>query len=166
MARALIVRVDNTTEVKEFTVGDSYNMLREAVGGYIECVHLRSLGVDMWCNEEGKLIGLPLNELATELFFQEFNAVDLMVGDVIFTTCDDEGETQGLSQEQIDTLLAKVLNGTCPRCGTRPAMAYPALSRTDNKTRLCSACGLMEGIEQMLDCLMPQSAWNTAEAVV
>jgi hypothetical protein len=51
--------------------------------------------------------------------------------------------------------------GTCPRCitGVMPEYA-PALSRTDNKTRICSACGVLEGIEQMLDCLTPQSEWS------
>jgi hypothetical protein len=55
----------------------------------------------------------------------------------------------------------EITMGTCPRCitGVMPEHA-PALSRTDNKTRICSACGMVEGIEQMLDCLTPQSLWG------
>lgn len=48
---------------------------------------------------------------------------------------------------------------TCPRCGDA-LPDYPALSRTDNKTAVCSACGLIEGIEQLLGALTPQSAWG------
>lgn len=36
---------------------------------------------------------------------------------------------------------------TCPRCNRHvPAGHYPALSRTDNLTYICSDCGLDEGI--------------------
>lgn len=54
----------------------------------------------------------------------------------------------------------------CPRCGgfiPNDAMpgAYPgALSRTDNKTEVCSDCGTDEALEQFFgDGLMPQSEW-------
>lgn len=36
----------------------------------------------------------------------------------------------------------------CPRC-TNPIHGYPALSRSDNKTDVCSACGLWEAMYQM-----------------
>jgi len=59
----------------------------------------------------------------------------------------------------------------CPRCGhyvpndDNPG-AYPgALSRTDNKTEICSPCGQAESIEDFLTVIMPQSEWvkNKAE---
>ncbi len=34
----------------------------------------------------------------------------------------------------------------CPRC-THPMSRYPALSRTDDKTSVCSNCGMEEAIE-------------------
>lgn len=34
---------------------------------------------------------------------------------------------------------------TCPRCD-RPRNGYPALSRVDNKTYICSMCGTDEGL--------------------
>lgn len=36
----------------------------------------------------------------------------------------------------------------CPRCGNITDMAFPALSRVDNKTAICSPCGLDEAIRQ------------------
>ena len=39
----------------EFEKKNSYEFLRNTVGGYIEHVPMESLGdIDMWCNEEGK----------------------------------------------------------------------------------------------------------------
>lgn len=55
----------------------------------------------------------------------------------------------------------------CPRCGgfipndLMPG-AYPgALSRTDNATYVCSACGTAEALEQLMTAgkLTPQTAW-------
>ena len=34
----------------------------------------------------------------------------------------------------------------CPRCG-RVYSGFPALSRLDNKTEICSDCGLIEALE-------------------
>ena len=36
---------------------------------------------------------------------------------------------------------------TCPRCGSAE-MHFPALSRTDNRTHVCSDCGRLEALEQ------------------
>ena len=51
---------------------------------------------------------------------------------------------------------------TCPRCGEKRMnenTARNALSRTDNKTYICSPCGTAEGMEDW-DCrLLPQDFW-------
>lgn len=52
--------------------------LREIVGGYIEVTYTKS-GKLMIVNEEGKLIGLPFNPVATML--HKYN--DEIVGDVL-----------------------------------------------------------------------------------
>ena len=66
-----------------------------------------------------------------------------------------------------NTMSIKFPPQACPRCGDwipnnlRPG-AYPgALSRTDNKTEICSECGTLEAMEQHFsaDGLMPQSEW-------
>jgi ribosomal protein S27AE len=41
---------------------------------------------------------------------------------------------------------------TCPRCG-RDYQGYPALSRLDNKTEVCSPCGTDEALRDMLGLL-------------
>ena len=37
---------------------------------------------------------------------------------------------------------------TCPRCKEEKDMRFPALSRADNKTLICSPCGTEEALEQ------------------
>lgn len=37
-------------------------------------------------------------------------------------------------------------NKICPRCGLK-IIGYPALSRHDNKTYICSDCGVKEAME-------------------
>ncbi len=36
----------------------------------------------------------------------------------------------------------------CPRCQELRDMTYPALSRRDNKTAICSPCGVDEAIRE------------------
>lgn len=38
---------------------------------------------------------------------------------------------------------------TCPKCGVKFILELGALSRRDNKTKICSPCGLREAIEDM-----------------
>lgn len=37
----------------------------------------------------------------------------------------------------------------CARCG-KAISGYPALSRTDNKTEICSNCGTLEALEDLI----------------
>lgn len=61
----------------------SYEQLSKAVGGYIELVPVQNpalKGKTMFCNEEGKLMGLAPNVEATKLAGLTY---DVLVGDVI-----------------------------------------------------------------------------------
>ena len=37
----------------------------------------------------------------------------------------------------------------CPKCGKK-IKGYPAISRTDNKTKICSECGIKEALESYI----------------
>jgi hypothetical protein len=74
--------------------GDLESMQR-LVGGYVECVNFDGKILDMWCNEEGKLMGLDYN----------FNwNGDPIVGTVFFCTADSEGDSISITKEQIGYL--------------------------------------------------------------
>lgn len=80
--------------------------LQSQVGGFIELVNwfedLNNLGIDMWINEEGKLI----ENLKTTFIVVDNNGevVDAIFGDVVFTSTDMEGNTIGLNDIQIQKI--------------------------------------------------------------
>mgnify|MGYP006281245417 CR=1 FL=1 len=102
MEKALLIKTDGSREVLEFEVGDSYDLLSSSVGGLIECVTLDSKSVDMWVNEEGKYICEYQNPIGTALYDDEFDAHDYIMGDIVLARSNDEGETIGLTDEQLD----------------------------------------------------------------
>jgi hypothetical protein len=81
---AKIIKTDGTIEVvKNDEKEASLEFLQKAVDGYIEIVWLDENTL-MVVNEEGKLLNQPLNELATQVFYEKtrrFN--DCIVGDVV-----------------------------------------------------------------------------------
>ena len=104
MHKAIYVSTTGEVEVREFVKGESYELLRSSVEGWIECVHLNSIGVDMWVNEEGKIYNLDPNEFGTFLYSREFNVLDIVCGNIIFTAGTPDGDTVGLSSSQIEKL--------------------------------------------------------------
>lgn len=55
--------------------------LQNIVGGYIEIIRFEDN--IMVLNEEGKLMRLPYNQYATDLFRKYYNTNDFIVGDVL-----------------------------------------------------------------------------------
>lgn len=45
--------------------------------------------------------------------------------------------------------------GICPKCG-KPIVGIPAMSRTDNRTAVCSDCGTREALTSMGICKTEQ----------
>lgn len=107
MEKAVIIKTDGTKEVVEFELGKSFEMLQEAVEGNFQVVMLKGQTFEMWVNEEGKLIGLPQNPIATAIYSESYGVTDVIMGNVIFTGgVDSEGDTLGLSDKQVEELLA------------------------------------------------------------
>lgn len=78
-----------------------YKDLRYLIGGHLEAVTIPG-GMTMYLNEEGKLMGLPLNVLATRLL--QYPG-DYIVGiAVVVGGPTEDGEDTGLTPEQMDAL--------------------------------------------------------------
>jgi hypothetical protein len=95
--------------VAEMPSETEYNFLNTSVGGWIEMVRLeRELeGVILWVNEEGKIDGLPYNDLATLVWEMSYGQTDIIVGNAVLTgDTDDEGETLSLTDEQVAKVIA------------------------------------------------------------
>ena len=76
---------------------DGYEPLSEAIGGLIESVPA-NMAVTIWCNEEGKLMNLDFNLVATDLWelFDDYGCIaagDKLVGTIVVQgPVDEEGE--------------------------------------------------------------------------
>ena len=102
--KAILVTVGG--EVHEIEIS-GYEDLRAACGGYIECLQMR--GHSAYVNEEGKLMNLPYNRVATDLC--EHFGVGLLPGDfivgnmVICGPCDSEGDDTDVEPLMLQEVL-------------------------------------------------------------
>jgi hypothetical protein len=103
--QAIVVTTEGEMSVIDIA-GDELTTLQSKVGGWVQAIDITS-SLTMWANEEGKLVGLPVNGFATELWESRFGATDIIVGDIVLTgVADDEGETLGLSDTQVESIKA------------------------------------------------------------
>jgi len=88
---ALLITTDG--EIIDIGCRPSLAQLQDAVGGYIEYVPLsdEALAITghthMYCNETGKLDGLPINRMATSMIR---STNDIIVGNAVLMTDDDD----------------------------------------------------------------------------
>ena len=84
-----IIKADGTIIATAPQNGTDYQLgeLKDIVQGYIEIISDRNGKEIMVLNEEGKLMGLPINATATQWLKERTNIVDdYVVGDVL--VCD------------------------------------------------------------------------------
>lgn len=97
-----IIRVCNPCEgviaVTQIEVDHSLESMQRLVGGFIECIQLQD-GIDLWCNEEGQLLDLPL--------IQDLVSGRVIAGDYFFARHDSEGNTISLTDEDCALILSK-----------------------------------------------------------
>jgi hypothetical protein len=103
MRNALIIGFDESITVVDLDSEEgSYNILSNAVDGYIEAIRFTET-LNMYINEEGKLNGLMVNPMATAIFQTRYGKVDIIVGNAVLTGgVDEDGEDMGLSDEQVE----------------------------------------------------------------
>jgi len=105
MAKAMIFDGLNLKETT-YNSKDSYEFIKNNVGGYIERVPLRDLAernIDLWINEEGKLIGLDTTALLTS----GDKVYDELVGNLVFTKSNGDGDTISLTDDDIKYIKKK-----------------------------------------------------------
>jgi hypothetical protein len=102
---AVAISPAGSVELIDLSSG-SLEKLQTAVGGWVQAIEL-SNELTLWCNEEGKMNGLEFNPFAQHLWCQAFGAgTDYIVGTVVLTGgTDDEGDTIGITEEQILSLF-------------------------------------------------------------
>ncbi len=105
-----VIKTDGTLERLDLSVSDQeLGNLQSAVGGYVQAIDLSDT-MTMWMNEEGKLVGLPYNGIATALWEARFGVgTDVIMGNAVFTgTPDEDGETTTISESDLQRLAELV----------------------------------------------------------
>lgn len=100
MIKAAHIRTDGTHSFFEYDPFDasSLEQLQQRVGGWIEAAPVFDRRLTMYCNEEGKILGLPINRLATILL--QPDAHDVIAGDVVLVGgADAEGYDTSLPRD-------------------------------------------------------------------
>lgn len=98
MEKIKVLMVEPEKAPREAEIENSLESLQGVVGGYIEAVYPFDDPVAIVCNEEGKLIGLPLNRA---LYGENGSMHDIVAG--TFIVC-------GLSEENFDSLPPEMMN--------------------------------------------------------
>ena len=80
-------------------------ILTEAVGGLFAAVATDYAELGIWCNEEGELLRLSTNLVATAVAFLLGGPAQVLLGPVVITGQHGEHPV-GLTDDQVDTMLA------------------------------------------------------------
>ena len=82
---------------KEIELDNTLEAMQKFVGGLIKCITLSDTGseVTLVCNDEGKLLGLPLNRPL-------WDGADVLAGPGFLAGCDNEGNMTSLPQSAMD----------------------------------------------------------------
>ena len=103
--RGILIDVDGTIHTR---VVRDYRAIQAAVGGCFDVVTSSSGQTSFWLNDEGKLIGLPINTIATAALWrlnEAFVNRDVLVGPVFITGgVDENGETLSINDEGLQVL--------------------------------------------------------------
>ena len=118
---------------KEIELDNTLEAMQNFVGGLIECITLSDTGsaVTLVCNDEGKLLGLPLNRPL-------WDGADVLAGPGFLAGCDSEGNLTSLPQSAMDFYKEKfsaLFTSICIRRDTIPDGLYAYDVRHDDECR-------------------------------
>ena len=71
------------------------------VGGYIEVISIDGV-IDLICNEEGKLLHLPVNRAFVD---DNGEVLDVIVGDILVVRHNDEGDFVDVHENDLETII-------------------------------------------------------------
>lgn len=99
--QAMLINAETCeTSMIEIPSVDALEPLQKLVGGLIEGVSLGDIYA--YVNEEGKILGLPVNVIATRLWQDAYGRTDIIMGNmVVVGAYDDEGNEMDIPQEHV-----------------------------------------------------------------
>lgn len=109
MNKGIVIKTNGKVES---IMVDGLKGMQDIVGGYIECA-LGGDGWDLWANEEGRLIGLPMNMVAMTFVAKmsglDFDQVLSLHGDFLLLGHDGEGGTNDCPKEIADKAISMAM---------------------------------------------------------
>jgi hypothetical protein len=106
---ALVVPADPAAEMRYVLIPPAgLERLQQLVGGLIEGIPAQHEQLAAWCNEEGRLRGLPVNSRATAWWQRhgyDADHDDDLRGDVVFHGVNDDGDERDVPAEVVAQLL-------------------------------------------------------------
>ena len=106
----------------------SLSLLQKSVNGNVEVIswipELYDKGIDMWVNDEGKLLNL-IPSLA--IMDEKGKLIDMIHGNVLFSRFNEDGDTLPLHDEDIDFIKERM---------TKRTSGYFVNKETEEVTRL------------------------------
>lgn len=100
--QVLHILTDGKARVVNLDADDILTGLQQLVGGPVTCIGtdvMRSgLALDIWANDDGRVLGMDVNELGSVLAGQH------IVGSVVLADVDDSGDTLPLSARHLNQL--------------------------------------------------------------
>lgn len=100
----LVLVITPEGKASKVEIADTLKAKQDLVGGLIQPLDL-TLDTTMWVNEEGILMGLPFNYLATEFASLWYNGVHLFGTAFITGGIDEDGNTMSLKEEYADYFI-------------------------------------------------------------
>lgn len=100
--KVAMMRVQEGGQPKRLYLSEIENDLKsfqDYVGGLIQVVGLTD-DIEIICNDEGKLMNLPLNRA----WLIDGELVDVLVGDILACRFDDEGNFDDIKEEDIEEI--------------------------------------------------------------
>ena len=106
---------DFPTEINLLETTDGFRELQSRVGGYVQVIALRGqfAGYELWLNEEGKLMNLPFNTVATLIWEECYGRTDVVVGNAVITKgANAKGVTPTMTPAQVAKVLGLIKGWT------------------------------------------------------
>lgn len=104
--KALVVKTNGTSEVIDQEW--NYNQINIAVGGLIQPVYFPNYKAEGYINEEGKILGLEENVVATNTWYNSGARIllgDYLAGDIVFFgEVDEEGNNTDVTPEIVEAI--------------------------------------------------------------
>ncbi len=101
--KTIIMKSDESWKIVDQDKND-LSFFQSIVGGHIEGVYITE-NITIYCNDEGKINSLPINNLATWYVKSRRQFDDYICGNIVFSKIDSDGNEIGLDDLDVNNVI-------------------------------------------------------------